>query len=239
MNYHTCIESKKIQKSLRIHWIWLSLFKIFQKKSLIGWPGIFECTILDLNCLLLMGGEMSFYFSLLYILLGLMWEGSPRILQGEFYFLVILSKEWSCVSEPEYRAEVVDRAPPTQHIGDIISCIFWDIPDSEHSTSLGPYILSFCLENIISPPCHELHTSATLTGSPRPTPALLFYFPAFAHSGPSAGNACPPLCPFTSFSPFFNISSKKVCLIFSHPSLGWGPLLHVVILSCAYFFHWT
>jgi len=137
-----------------------------------------------------MGGEISFYFSLLYILLGLMWKGSLRILQGELYFLVVLSREWSCMSEPEYRGEVVDRAPTTQHIGDIISRIFWDIPDSEHSTSLGPYILSFCLENIISPPCHELHASAALTGFPHPTPALWVYFPAFAHSGPSAGNAC-------------------------------------------------
>lgn len=147
-------------------------------------------------------------------------------------------KEWSCMSAPEYRAEVVDWAPTTQHIGDIISHIFWDIPDSEHSTSLGPYILSFCLE--ISSALHAMNFTLQ-------QPLLASHIPhlhcgstslPLLIQGPLLGMLAPPLCPSTSFSPFFNISSKKVLLIFSYPRLGWD-LLHVVIVSCAYFFHWT
>lgn len=98
----------------------------------------------------------------------------------------------------------------------------------EHSASLGPYILRFCLENIITPPCHELHASATLTGFPRPTPALLFSLPCLCLCRALClpGMPPPPLHLSTSFSPFFNISSKKVFLILLHPSktaLGSSP----------------
>lgn len=70
----------------------------------------------------------------------------------------------------------------------------------EHSASLGPYILGFCLENIITPPCRERHASAALTCFSRSTPALLFSLPCSPDCLPSA------LCLPTPFSLFFDSS---------------------------------